>query len=282
MSELPSVEEPETPRREPIFAIPAVIVALIVAFIGLYAVFDYLAPAAQDGALRAFAFVPGRLTLAIWPERISDLLARAASDPSALAEATLLRAYHVVPGAAEPWTLLTYAFLHGSWTHVLLNSVWLVAFGPPVARRFGAPRFLAFFALTAIAGALAHWIFYQMDFAPLIGASAADSGLMAAATRFIFEPGGPLGSPQGYSLSAADVDPLRPAPSLARLLRERRALVFIAIWMVTNFIFGAGAQALGASDAPVAWIAHVGGFVAGLLAFPLFDRAPAQPPASAL
>jgi membrane associated rhomboid family serine protease len=43
--------------------------------------------------------------------------------------------------------------------------------------------------------------------------------------------------------------------------------------MATNFVFGAGAQALGASDAPVAWVAHVGGFVAGLLAFPLFDRA---------
>ena len=53
-------------------------------------------------------------------------------------------------------------------------------------------------------------------------------------------------------------------------------LGFIAIWMATNFVFGAGAQALGASEAPVAWIAHVGGFVAGLLAFPLFDRAPSQ------
>ena len=42
--------------------------------------------------------------------------------------------------------------------------------------------------------------------------------------------------------------------------------------MATNFMFGAGAHTLGASDAPVAWVAHVGGFVAGLLAFPLFDR----------
>ena len=166
--------------------------------------------------------------------------------------------------------------MHGSWTHVLLNSVWLVAFGPPVARRFGGPRFLAFFALTAIAGALSHWALYQMDFAPLIGASAADSGLMAAATRFIFEPGGPLGSPQGYSLSAGEADPLRPAPPLSQLLRQRRPLGFIAIWMATNVIFGAGAQALGASDLPVAWVAHIGGFVAGLLAFPLFDRASAQ------
>jgi membrane associated rhomboid family serine protease len=63
---------------------------------------------------------------------------------------------------------------------------------------------------------------------------------------------------------------------LTQLLRRRRPLGFIAIWMATNVVFGAGAQALGASDAPVAWIAHIGGFVVGLLAFPLFDRAPAQ------
>jgi membrane associated rhomboid family serine protease len=276
MSDFPPADGLERPRREPIFAIPAVIVALLAALIGAYAVYDFLDPATQDAALGAFAFLPGRLTLAIWPERLSELLARTAVDPNALAEATLARHYHVVLAGARPWTLLTYAFMHGSWTHVLLNSVWLVAFGPPVARRFGGPRFLAFFAFTAVAGALTHWMFYQMDFAPLIGASAVDSALMAAATRFIFEPGAPLGSPHGFSLSASEADPLRPAPRLARLLRQRRPLGFIAIWMATNVIFGAGAQALGASDAPVAWIAHVGGFVAGLLAFPLFDRAPIQ------
>jgi membrane associated rhomboid family serine protease len=278
MSDFPPADGLDRPRREPIFAIPSAVVALIAALIGAYAVFDFLAPATQDAMVRNFAFVPGRLTLAIWPERLSDLLARIASDPRALDEAALARHYHVVASGAQPWTLLTYAFLHGSWTHVLLNSIWLVAFGPPVARRFGAPRFLAFFALTAAAGALTHWVFFQMDFAPLIGASAADSALMAAATRFIFEPGAPLGSPQGYSLSAGEADPWRSAPPLAQLLRQRRPLGFIAIWMATNLVFGAGAQALGASDAPVAWIAHIGGFVAGLLAFPLFDRAPAQSP----
>ena len=256
MSDLPPAAGLEGPRREPIFAVPSVVVALIVALIGAYAIFDFLTPATQGAALSAFAFVPKRLTLALWFLRPVDTLSRME--------------------IAQPWTLLTYAFMHGSWTHVLVNSVWLVAFGPPVARRFGATRFLAFFALTAVAGALAHWAFYQMDFAPLIGASAADSGLMAAATRFIFEPGGPLGSPHGFSLSAGEADPLRPAPPLARLLRQRRPLGFIAIWMATNVVFGAGAQALGASDSPIAWIAHVGGFVAGLIAFPLFDRAPAQ------
>jgi len=276
MSHFPTADGAERPLREPIFAVPSVIVALIAALIGAYAVYDFLGPATEDAALRDFAFLPGRLTLAIWPERLSGLLARVAGDPNALAEASLARHYHVVLAGARPWTLLTYAFMHGSWTHVILNSVWLIAFGPPVARRFGGSRFLAFFALAAAAGALTHWVFYQLDFAPLIGASAADSALMAAATRFIFEPGAPLGSPSGFSLAAGEADPLRPAPRLTQLLRRRRPLGFIAIWMATNVVFGAGAQALGASDAPVAWIAHIGGFVVGLLAFPLFDRAPAQ------
>jgi membrane associated rhomboid family serine protease len=256
MSDLPPAHGLERPRREPIFAVPSVVVALIAALIGAYAIFDFLAPPTQDAALSLFAFVPRRLTLALWLIHPIDALTRL--------------------DIAQPWTLITYAFLHASWTHVLLNSVWLVAFGPPVAQRFGASRFLAFFILTAIAGALTHWLFFQLDSAPLIGASAADSGMMAAATRFIFEPGAPLGSPQGFSLSAREADSLRPAPRLAQLLRQRRPLGFIAIWMATNVVFGAGAQALGASDLPIAWIAHVGGFVAGLLAFPLFDRAPAQ------
>jgi membrane associated rhomboid family serine protease len=275
MSDFPPADGLERPQREPIFSIPPVVVVLIAALIAAYAVFDFLAPATQDAALDLFAFQPGRLTLAFWPGRISELIAQAASDPNALAVARLLRDRHLVP-SAQPWTLLTYAFMHGSWTHVLINSVWLVAFGPPVARRFGAPRFLAFFALTAVAGALSHWAFYQLDFAPLIGASAADSAMMAAATRFIFEPGAPLGSQQGVSLSADQTDSLRPAPPLAQLLRQRRPLGFIAIWMATNVIFGAGAQILGASDSPIAWVAHIGGFVAGLVAFPLFDRPPVQ------
>jgi membrane associated rhomboid family serine protease len=170
------------------------------------------------------------------------------------------------------WTLLTYAFIHGSWVHVGLNTIWIIAFGPPVARRLGAARFLALFAATAIAGALVHWAFSAMDFTPLIGASAADSGLMAAAARFIFEPGGPLGGPGGYSRSSPGANYHAPAPPLRRLLRERNVVIFLVIWLATNFVFGAGAQDFGLSEGPVAWLAHMGGFALGLFLFPLFDR----------
>ena len=49
-------------------------------------------------------------------------------------------------------------------------------------------------AVTAVASALAHWALSPMDFSPLIGASGSDSGLMGAATRFMFQPGAPLGA----------------------------------------------------------------------------------------
>jgi membrane associated rhomboid family serine protease len=259
-------------RREPIFFVPFVVVALVAALIAIHAVLTQSSAATQDAAVRELAFLPGRLTLAIWPDRLGELLSRVNTDRGALEQAATLRHYHALEGGAKVWTLFTYALLHGSWTHVAVNSIWLIAFGPPIARRFGAGRFLAFFAFTAVAGALAHWAAAPMDFSPLIGASAADSGLMAAAARFIFQPGAPLGGARDFSRRAIEAGEAGPAPSLRELFGQRRAVIFIVIWMATNFLFGAGAQALGASEAPVAWIAHVGGFVAGLLAFPLFDR----------
>jgi membrane associated rhomboid family serine protease len=258
--------------REPMFSIPAVVVVLIGVLLAVHAGLTYFGARAQDAAFRNWAFLPGRLTIAIWPGKLSDVLAHINDSQTALDQALLIRHFDVLGGGAKVWTLVTYALLHGSWAHVGVNCIWLVAFGPPIARRFGALRFLLFFATTAIAGALAHWAVSPMDFSPLIGASAADSGLMAAAARFIFQPGAALGGPRGYSaaLSGAEID--APAASLTELLGQRRALIFIGIWMASNFVFGAGAQTLGASEAPVAWVAHVGGFVAGLLLFPLFDR----------
>ena len=258
-------------RREPIFNVPTVVIALLAVLIGAYAALSAVSPETQDTAMRLFAFQPLRLTLAISPDRLTALLAKVNTDSEAFTEATLFRQH----GAAW-WTILTYAFLHGSWTHVILNTVWLLAFAPPVARRFGAIRFLVFFAFTAAAGALTHWAFYAMDFTPLVGASAADSGMMGAATRFVFQPGAALGSFEGRSPSEGQSLNDTPAPSLLQLLQQRRAVIFIVIWMATNFIFGASAQSLGASEAPVAWLAHVGGFLAGLIVFPLFDPKRAQ------
>jgi membrane associated rhomboid family serine protease len=255
-------------RREPIFNAPPVVVGLAILLVALYAVFSFARPQIQDLIIREYAFIPGRLTISMWPARAIDLLIRANSDPVALDQARAMRDLHALGGGAKLWTLLTYAFLHGAWSHVLLNTVWLVAFGPPVVRRFGAARFLVFMGVTAIAAALAHWALAPMDFMPLIGASGADSGLMGAAARFMFQPGAPLGPhPHGRS----EIEAIQPA-SLRTLIVEPRSRVFLLVWLGTNFVFGAFARTLGLSDMPVAWIAHLGGFGAGILIFPLFDR----------
>ena len=87
------------------------------------------------------------------------------------------------------WTFLTYALLHADLSHIGFNSLWLLPFGSALARRFGALRFYAFLAVTAIAGAAAHLLTHERELAPMIGASAAVSGAMAASMRFAFGSG---------------------------------------------------------------------------------------------
>src|SRR5207245_2787476 len=109
-------------------------------------------------------------------------------DASILAELSWPQGW----GAAI-WTFVTYAFIHADLNHLIFNAVWLLAFGTPVARRFGSLRFIAFFIVTAVAGAGAHLLTHFGEMLPMIGASAGISGAMAAAMRFAFQRGGPLG-----------------------------------------------------------------------------------------
>ena len=69
--------------------------------------------------------------------------------------------------AGELWTFVTYAFLHADFAHLIVNGVWMAAFGSPLARRFGATRFLLFSAGAAIAGALAHLATHANETVPL-------------------------------------------------------------------------------------------------------------------
>jgi membrane associated rhomboid family serine protease len=168
---------------------------------------------------------------------------------------------------AEIWSFVTYAFIHGDWTHLGLNSVWLLAFGTPVARRFGAVRFLAFFAVTAAAGAAVHLATHSHAFVPMVGASASISGFMAGAMRFAFQRSGPLGLIGRDNLAAYRV----PALPLVAVLRDFRVLTFLAVWFGLNLLFGIGSLTLDGGEQAIAWQAHIGGFLAGLLAFAAFD-----------
>lgn len=257
----------QLPPHEKIFNIPGVVLTSLIVLAAIHMLRVYVLTLDENARiLSLFAFVPGRFTYAFDPIQISNAFSRLPAGDEADAARFFLG-----NGVAQPWTVLTYAFLHADWLHLGVNSLWFAAFGAPVARRFGAWRFLVFMMITAAAGAGAHYLFHRFDLVPVIGASAAISGTMAAAMRFVFVPGAPLGSRLGFGSRAGDRAYLQKALPLLHILTDRRAVAFLVVWFVANFVFGVASVPLGISQGAIAWQAHVGGFLAGLLLFPLFD-----------
>ncbi|MFL9824943.1 rhomboid family intramembrane serine protease [Rhodoplanes sp. SY1] len=235
-------------RTEPIFNLPSVIAGLVAAF-GLVHAFRelVLAPSQDVEFLLLFAFIPARYG----PMPGIDI---------------------ALPGglAADIWTFVSYAFIHGDLTHLGVNVLWLLPFGSAVARRFETVRFVGFFVVTAAAGAAVHLVTHPGELLPMIGASAAISGFMAAAIRFVFQVGGPLGVFRNTDHTAY----LVPAAPLVDTLKDPRILGFLVVWFGLNILFGLGSVGMLGVEQPVAWQAHIGGFIAGLLLFPLFDPVP--------
>ena len=101
----------------------------------------------------------------------------------------------------------------------------------------------------------------------MVGASAGISGMMGAATRFAFQPGGSLDM---WRARPHDADRVPAAPLLPHCA-IRASLAFVGVWFGLNLLFGLGSLSIAGGDQSVAWEAHVGGFLAGLLLFSLFD-----------
>lgn len=169
---------------------------------------------------------------------------------------------------ADVWTFFTYAFIHADLMHLGLNLAWLIPFGTALARRLGTWRYSVFMLVTAAFGALTHLVTHFGEVEPMIGASAAISGAMAAAMRFVFQPNGPVARWRERSEEAYQV----PAASILATLRDPRFLLFLAVWLGLNALFGLGTISFGTeSGQEIAWQAHVGGFFAGLFLFNFFD-----------
>lgn len=173
---------------------------------------------------------------------------------------------------AEIWSPFSYAMLHADLPHLLINALWMASFGSALAIRFGAVRFFAMFAIGSVAGAAAHYVVLPNDAAPLIGASAGVSAMMAATLRFAFVPGGPLAGGRGRPESF-----FVPAPPFAQAMADRRVIAFVGLWFALNYFLGAGIFQIAGEDTSIAWQAHIGGFLAGLLLFPVFDPVNVQP-----
>jgi membrane associated rhomboid family serine protease len=250
-TQVPPVTQPLTPRSsEPIFNVPPVVIATIAVLVGvhLFRMFA-LTPSEDDQFVLTFAFIPARYST-------NPLVG--GSFPGGF--------------GADLWTFFTYAFLHADLLHIGLNLAWLIPFGTALARRFGAWRYVVFMLVTAAAGALAQFISNPQAAVPMIGASAAISGAMAAAMRFMFQPNGPL---ETWRDGARDGEAYRvPALPLAATFRDGRFLLFLAVWMGLNALFGLGALSFGVEPGQqLAWQAHIGGFLAGLILFTAFDPA---------
>jgi len=221
-------------KNPPALNIPAIMTSYVAVLVLVHAIRQYLVSRETDfEVLLAFSFIPARYV---------DLQLDA-----------------LFP-LAKFWSPLTYGFLHGDWMHLLMNVIWMVAFGAAVARRFGNLRFVLFCAVTSIGGAAAHYLFFAGDMVPVIGASAVVSGFMGAASRFALGQGR-----FGKDLSRA------PALNLVQTFSNKQVLVFLGVWFAINFLFGSGILQPGEGGQTIAWQAHVGGFLSGLLLFSVFD-----------
>jgi len=221
------------PPRQPIFRAPAVVLWLI----GLLAALHLARisrPVLSDALVYEYGLYPLRYSHAFLESHMAN--------PGTLWE-------RVVP-------FLSYLGLHGSWTHLIINCLWLLAFGPIVARRFGNVLFLLFFLACGVAAALCYLALNWGSPVPVVGASGAISGLMAAAIRML--PG------QAPWVTQSEA-PLAP-------LLSRQILVFSAIWAAINVLTALTGLGVGGESGLIAWQAHLGGFLAGLLLCGPLDR----------
>lgn len=160
--------------------------------------------------------------------------------------------------AGDPAGLLTSLFVHGGWTHALMNGVFALAFGAPVARFLGLGArggvlFALFYMACGILAGLGYVAVHPSSINPLIGASGAVSGLMGAAARLMDRPG---------ELSG---------------LFAPRALSMGLGWLIVNLVLAAVGGIPGFGTGLIAWEAHLFGFAAGALLIGPFARLIAKP-----
>jgi membrane associated rhomboid family serine protease len=181
--------------------------------------------------------------------------------------ATFIEAWGVVPKeyasgrdlaptiAAPYWsTLFTSMFLHGGWMHLGGNMLYLWIFGDNIERSMGSLRFLIFYLACGLAASAAHIAFNLQSAVPAVGASGAISGVLG-----------------GYLL----LFPQNRVRVLTRVgVAHVPALYVLGFWIVLQFINGIGSVAVTSETGGggVAYLAHIGGFVAGLVLVKVFAR----------
>ena len=159
--------------------------------------------------------------------------------------AALAKGLEIVPA---PVTLVTGMFLHGGWAHLIGNMLFLWVFGDNVEDAMGSARFLAFYLSSGITGTLVYAFIDPLSEAPLIGASGAIAGVIAA-----------------YML-------LYPGQKIFGLAFQIIPVHIPAIWFLGFWFLFQVYSALTVHASEVGFWAHVGGFVCGAALTPLLKR----------
>jgi membrane associated rhomboid family serine protease len=228
-------------KTAPALSVPPIVLAVVGLLVGIHLALQQVSQGWQVWVQYAFAFVPLRFGPAPFPQ---------------------------IQGSAY-WSLLTYGLLHADWLHVGFNSLWLLIFSKPVALRIGTWRYVVLLEVSVAAGALAGLIVHWNENVTMVGISAGVSGVMAAAIPLIYAPGGGWG--MGSSEQMALITPLSPKG----ILTNRTALSFTIMWLALTMFTATSQYLTGTAfleERVVAWEAHLGGFIAGLVVFYLLDR----------
>ncbi len=153
-------------------------------------------------------------------------------------------------------TLVTSVFLHGSWLHLGGNMLYLWIFGAHVEDWMGHMGFLFFYVLSGAVATVSHALLNPTSTAPLVGASGAIAGVLGA--YLILFPRARIRSLAilGYYVTTVSIP----------------AIVYLPLWFLLQFFSGVASLGAGAGGGGVAWWAHVGGFVTGIVLVPVFSR----------
>jgi membrane associated rhomboid family serine protease len=186
------------------------------------------------------------------------------SKPSPAALQSFIEAWGVVPREYSAmrdlpphipypyWsTLLTSMFLHGGWGHLGGNMLFLWIFGDNIEHRVGHLRFIVFYLACGIAAGVAHILFNSGSVVPTVGASGAISGVLGG--YLILFPRNRV-----YVMTWGGVAAVP-------------AMLMLGLWILMQFINGFGSVADTPETGGVAYLAHIGGFAAGMILAPLFS-----------
>jgi membrane associated rhomboid family serine protease len=152
--------------------------------------------------------------------------------------------------------LVTNMFLHGGWLHLILNMWILWLFGPSVEDRLGPGRYLLFYLAAGVAASVTHAVFNPTSEVPALGASGAIAGVLGAYLRMF-----PFAR-------VVVVVPIVIIP----FFFEVPAIVFVGLWFLMQLLQGTVELLAPMAGGGVAWWAHVGGFLAGLVLAPVVRR----------